>query len=553
MKIIPYRVTLLEPLLATRIAGDPNSGVSYPYVPGSLVRGAAVATYMRAKALTTLDVGADEVRRLFFDGRTRYLNAYPVDARGIRTLPTPRSLFHVKGEESSIYDFAIETISEVDDEKAQFVAAAKESQPFCWMEDNHIFFIAPERRINVHTQRDRVKGRATEESGAVFQYDALEEGQTFAGWVLIDEDADVELASSLLRRIYRLGGSSNSGYGRVAVEAGEPQDVEGWREISRRITPIDNGETFVVTLLSDTLIRDANTGQYTWNLQPALQQLLGVEIERVQTAAGEEEQRGVWRLEEAGGFNRAWGLPLSQAQVIASGSTFVFRARAAIPLEAIFSAEWRGIGERRSEGFGRLAFNWQSEARLTRVTPPESSPIAQPTPKLNGVAYDMAQRMAMRMLRRELDGKLRKAINDIQIPKRPPISNAQISRLRIIAREALPHGDLARLQRYLEENIKTRRSVRDQFDRTRLGSEGERLSRQSEGERLSRWLEERLSQPETVWNKLGAQNVSKRIGDNVQVSTQGNESLAREYTIRLIDGVLARLAKERRTEDGGSR
>lgn len=553
MKIIPYRVTLLEPLLATRIAGDPNSGVSYPYVPGSLVRGAAVATYMRAKALTTLDAGADEVRRLFFDGRTRYLNAYPVDARGVRTLPTPRSLFHVKGEETSIYDFALETIYEVEDEKAQFVAAAKESQPFCWMEDNHIFFIAPERRINVHTQRDRVKGRATEESGAVFQYDALEEGQTFAGWVLIDEDADVELASSLLRRIYRLGGSSNSGYGRVAVEAGEPQDVEGWREISRRITPIDNGETFVVTLLSDTLIRDANTGQYTWNLQPALQQLLGVEIERVQTAAGEEEQRGVWRLEEAGGFNRAWGLPLSQAQVIASGSTFVFRARAAIPLEAIFSAEWRGIGERRSEGFGRLAFNWQSEARLTRVTPPESSPIAQPTPKLNGVAYDMAQRMAMRMLRRELDGKLRKAINDIQIPKRPPISNAQISRLRIIAREALPHGDLARLQRYLEENIKTRRSVRDQFDRTRLGSEGERLSRRSEEERLSRWLEERLSQPETVWNKLGAQNVSKRIGDNVQVSAHGNESLAREYTIRLIDGVLAKLAKERRTEDGGGR
>jgi hypothetical protein len=227
---------------------------------------------MRAKALTTLDAGADEVRRLFFDGRTRYLNAYPVAARGVRTLPTPRSLFHVKGEETSIYDFALETIYEVEDEKAQFVAAAKESQPFCWMEDNHIFFIAPERRINVHTQRDRVKGRATEESGAVFQYDALEEGQTFAGRVLVDEDADVELVSSLLQHIYRLGGSSNSGYGRVAVEVEAPQDV--WRETPNRITPIDNGKPFVVTLLSDTLIRDANTGQYTWNLQPALQRLL---------------------------------------------------------------------------------------------------------------------------------------------------------------------------------------------------------------------------------------------------------------------------------------
>jgi len=65
MKIIPYRVTLLEPLLATRIAGDPNSGVSYPYVPGSLVRGAAVAAYMREKAIAALDAGAEDVRRLF--------------------------------------------------------------------------------------------------------------------------------------------------------------------------------------------------------------------------------------------------------------------------------------------------------------------------------------------------------------------------------------------------------------------------------------------------------------------------------------------------------
>ena len=39
MIVISYQVTLLEPLLATRIAGDPNSAVSYPYVPGGAVRG----------------------------------------------------------------------------------------------------------------------------------------------------------------------------------------------------------------------------------------------------------------------------------------------------------------------------------------------------------------------------------------------------------------------------------------------------------------------------------------------------------------------------------
>mgnify|MGYP005840318097 CR=1 FL=1 len=540
MKVIPYRVTLLEPLLATRIAGDPNSGVSYPYVLGSMIRGAIVAAYMKEKALATLDAGAEEARRLFFDGRTRYLNAYPVDANRVRSLPTPRSLFHVKGEETPIYDFALEVIDGVNDEKVQFVAAARDAQPFCRIDDNDIFFIAPERRINVHTQRDRVKGRATEASGAVFQYDALEEGQTFAGWVLVDVDADADLVSLLLRQIYRLGGSSNSGYGRVAVEVDAPQDVQVWREIPKKIDPIKAGETFVVTLLSDTLVRDPNTGQYTWDLQPALQQLLGVDIDHIHLVASEEEQRSVWRLEEVGGFNRTWGLPLPQVQAIVGGSAFVFRARSPIPAQTIAGAEWHGIGERRAEGFGRLAFNWQTEAQLTKVDPPKPRVLSQTMPQLDGAAQVMAQWMAERMLRHELDRMLRKAINGIQLPEYLTISNAQLSRLRIIAREALPTGDLARLQKYLDENIKTRRSVRDQFERTRLGQE-----------RLSQWLEERLSQPITVWDKLGAQTLSKRIGANVLVSTRGDEALAREYTIRLIDGVLAKLAKESRRGDGG--
>ena len=62
MRAIPYRITLQEPLLAKRIAGDPNSGVSYPYVPGSVVRGAVVSAYRQAHALRTLDAGDAEIQ-----------------------------------------------------------------------------------------------------------------------------------------------------------------------------------------------------------------------------------------------------------------------------------------------------------------------------------------------------------------------------------------------------------------------------------------------------------------------------------------------------------
>lgn len=536
MKVIPYRITLQEPLLATRIAGDPNSAVSYPYVPGSTVRGAVVAAYMKNKGVAALDLEMEEVQRLFFDARTRYLNAYPVDAGNRRTLPVPRSLFAVKGDETRLYDFAHKVIYEVNGEKAQFVAAARDFQSFCWIDGDEMYFVAPRRRINVHTSRDRVMGRATEESGAVFQYDALEEGQTFAGWVLTDDDSDVEVLMSLLQNVQRLGGSSNSGYGRVSVEVDAAQ--RPWREVSGSVETIDAGQTFVVTLLSDALIRDPATGQHTWDVRPALQELLGVAVEDAQPG-GDEERRSVWRMEEVGGFNRTWGLPLPQAYAIAAGSVFVLRATSSISADAIAAVEWRGIGERRAEGFGRLVFDWQRETELKVVKAPEKTGQAVSLPDLEGPAQEVAEQMVRRMIRRELDNHLLRAIYNLPIDGRIPLSNAQISRMRIIVREALPNGDIDRLQSYLKNNIKQRRTVRDQFDQTRIGRE-----------RLSRWLEDCLEKPETVWNKIGVQNLSKRIGANVRISTQGNEPLAREYTIRLIDGVLARLAKERRREGG---
>ncbi|MFZ4849201.1 MAG: type III-D CRISPR-associated RAMP protein Csx10 [Caldilinea sp.] len=548
MRAIPYRVTLQEPLLAKRIAGDPNSGVSSPYVPGSVVRGAAVSAYRQAQALRTLDAGDAEIQRLFFDGQTRYLNAYAVDGEGVRALPTPRSLFYAKGQESWLYDFALETVHKVDEETVQFVAAAKESQLFCRIEGDLIEFVSPQRRVNVHTQRDRMKGRAVTDAGAVFQYDALEEGQTFAGWVLVDTDADTEPLTALLRTIRHIGGSSNSGYGRVSVDVGAAIDSSQkvWSETSVSYDVLNPGDTLVVTLLSDLLIRAPESGNYTWDIRPALQKALGAAIESVQEI-GEAAQCSVWRMEEVGGFNRTWGLPLPQAQAIAAGSVFVFRVQELLSRQSLAAAQWRGLGERRAEGFGRLAFGWQQAPTLKVSCRSEDSKRKTADVQFSeGAAKTLAMQMAVRMLRQELAHKLRKTVYDLRIEGKPAISNAQLSRLRVIVRAVLPEGDLERLQRYLRDNIKTRRVVRDQFERTHFDTG---LGRK----RLLHWLEELLEDPETVWNKIGAQNASKRIGANLEVAARGNQALAREYTLRLVDGVLARVAKERRKEDGGSR
>lgn len=534
MIVIPYRIRLLEPLLATSIAGDPNSGVSYPYIPGSVLRGAIVGAYLQNNALPTLDAGNEEAQRLFFNAQTRCLNAYPTDVNGKRSLPTPRSWFKIKGDKHSlIYDYAIQLPDdEEDDRQHESVGSAS----FCVVDYNEAYMIDPQRRVNIHTQRDRKLGRATDADGAVFQYDALEEGQMFAGYVLVNNSEDADTLASLLPQIYSMGGSSNSGYGRVSVEVDAMVDCaqESWREVGGKRPSLAAGDILIVTLLSDTLVHDLHTGQYTYDLKPSLEAMLGLPDALEMSG---DERRGVWRMKEVGGFNRTWGLPLPQAQAISAGSVFVYQVSKPISADVLAAIEWEGIGERRSEGFGRIAFNWQTESELRQVEQPNpKANVATLAPALDGVAKAMAERMAWRLVRRELDAKLRKVVNDLEV-NASPISNAQLSRLRVIVRETLTDGDIDCLVSYLT-NARTRRAVKEQFEHARVAND-----------RLLYWLDARLKQPDSIWQTIGAMGVRQQIGANVQIGVQGNEKFAREYTIRLIDGVLAKLAKQRREEE----
>ena len=45
---LSYQITLEEPALLTSLSGDPNSAVSLSYLPGSVLRGAAVAAWLSA-------------------------------------------------------------------------------------------------------------------------------------------------------------------------------------------------------------------------------------------------------------------------------------------------------------------------------------------------------------------------------------------------------------------------------------------------------------------------------------------------------------------------
>ena len=532
MNVLVYRVTLLEPTLVTALEGDPNSGVSFSYLPGSTLRGVVIAKYRHAGKIGDL-AGDPHARRLFFDGTTRYLNAYPLDRLDCRAAPVPLSLHRVKGQDAPIYDF----VSANPSENQQWQAVNTPSTPFCMGFDagaapREIRLVQPDRQINVHTARNRRFGRAQdpqhvqpgEDPGAVYRYDALAAGQIFEAAILCDNAKDVQVIQQFLSGEIHIGRSRSAGYGRARFELVEEA---GWREVPTT----NNGGKWVVTFLSDALIRDAN-GQFTMDSQTitkALEKRLDAPLSRY----GDLNDTVFVRGRETGGFNRQWNLPLPQALAVQMGSTLVYETPLCAP-EKIRELEEQGIGERRAEGFGRVAVNWHGhEAKLekdmaSRDISLVSVDLSQTLPA------DIARGMVHRMLRKRLDEAVVQKANTLGQYVRHP-QNSQLSRLRAVLQDALlqsPDAGRQRILKYLKD-LEERQSTGRQFGRDRV-----------DGKRLLEWLRFRVEDKTAIWQTLDAGHSDlPQLGG---IAAEKSSELAYDYNLRLVDAVLAQAIKQNR-------
>ncbi len=527
MIAIRYTIKLLEPLLATALQSDPNSAVSYPYIPGSLVRGALIGRYL-ANSNGKYFAVQTESRRRFLNGQTRYLNAYLLDKNGKRTLPTPLSWYKEKNakpeDEYTIFDksdpdFDVENLNDINQPKAH------EAQFFS-IDESDVYLFDPNRQVNIHTRREnRQKGHAVEDDdgrSAVFRYDALAAGQFFGGIILCDDPADAKaLAKHLTRGTeFVIGGSRSGGYGRVRIV--DTKQINNWYETETETDDIPAGQTFTVTLLSDMIVRDEN-GQFSDTLsEKILAQALQVDETML------KRQKTYRQTAMVGGFNRKWGLPLPQNLAIRAGSVFTFCTTADIPAAAIEALQWRGLGERRAEGFGRLVVNWfdYEDDLRSAETGKDGSTLLKP--KLDAKSRKLAQQMTERLFRRNADRALVKEANQITIGNPP--KRSQLGGLRTAIRQALQAESIS-IQPVISYLNEMKLTANKQFESARIGSNT-----------LKDWLMEQLKHPDQVWQQLGTPNTNPLYIAEVTLS----QTLAAEYTLRLVDMVLARASKKER-------
>jgi CRISPR-associated protein Csx10 len=570
MKAVSFLLHTQQPILATSLQGDPNSDVSFSYIPGSMIRGVLISRYLKQYSCKEPDIlQNNDIQRLFFDGTTRFLNVYLFDAeKERRTLPVPLCLYKEKTEElKTIYNCSNPDI------KGTIKSPQRISYSFCIIEDSSISVYSEKRRINIHNQRHRQRGKGIEGNGSVFRYDAIDAGQIFQGVILCDVDDDAPIIKSLLTSPDEnekvqlwLGGSQSAGYGHVTVKIlHDDNDETVWNEVKNDLElRVNSQENLVVTLLSDVILRD-EWGQVSSNNQLFINtiiDLLSPDLKHLDTYSNSVI---------VGGFNRKWGLPLPQVSAFSSGSVFVFK----IPqfpdeikkmefVKKLEEIENAGIGERKVDGFGRLAFNWLQNYSSSDVgldwKKSNDNNLNEPQ-NLNHKSKEIAIKMGKRILRQKLDDLILEKVN-VNIPQdkkdRNAIKNSQLSRLIDIATKALFNKNPDDLYQFIgkdKNSSNLTKNAKEQFEKTKISGisldEKIRLLLRDyklDGEQATdyhNWiLYAWATQHSSLVNDEGLPTIT--IAEQ-QVSLDNDLSL--EYTLRLIIAIAKKIMKDKNKDE----
>lgn len=358
---VNYEAELRAEVVFRSIDGDPNLVQSEGYIPGSSIWGGLANYLVRSGKLNYTD---SKFQDWFLESQLRFLNGYPYqspwgDNEKERLLPLPLSFRSAKNDEEQVFDLAKSQPSEQTTKvRARFIYLGNgEIQP--GLELSH---------FNYHTERDRLAGRATDEAGNVFVYEALQPGQFFAGKILGEKEVLEELVKlSGNEPVLQLGRSRGVQYGgNVILRLGKVQKFKG--EVESRQDFDAPYQQLIITLLSPLLL---NSQQGYSSLEFPIEQL--AKLLDGSNPPKLSLKNSYIRTVIIGGYSSAWQLPRQQWTALAAGSVFVIGADEPISIENFKLIEAHSLGLRVEEGFGRFVINWhgkQSDLKLKKANKP---------------------------------------------------------------------------------------------------------------------------------------------------------------------------------------
>ncbi|MBI3960147.1 MAG: hypothetical protein HY328_15140 [Chloroflexi bacterium] len=385
----PYRLRvwmrLDEPLLVSRRADTGNQFESVQSIPGTVLRG-ALAWRMAYRFGARLENKDDPIYRdfvsLLFGDAMRFSTLLPltIDSRdpylAYPTVPAPRDLVtcELRPGYSKDKQPGHGVWSKARGEDPEECPICRSNAPggrragslesldgFVTLDSNGLRSDpSPKQSVEMHISLDPRSGRVR--GGELFGFVTLDPGQYFIGEIVCANKATWETLRQMSGlqegeqvNSLRMGKASRRGHGQVSVVFAEATRSP-WHGPNIAARVMDTQEV-VMTLLSDAVLVD------DWGraIQGFADGWLGRELKLPKgTSVSVEPERAFSAARGFQSFNAKLGLPKQRDTALVAGSTALLSfqdidlANLQILLRA---AEEKGIGLRRNEGFGLVAFN----------------------------------------------------------------------------------------------------------------------------------------------------------------------------------------------------
>jgi len=325
------------------------------HIPGASLRGALADTYLKTGAQ---DAG---FQHLFLEEACLFPNLYPCDGTS-ESAPLPATARACKRYKAkhpeSLSDALLPTHFQPEDSRKKW-----ESCPEC----NNVrdrfegFRVTSDIRRLVRPHTRTVAGTSilrvtqTVASGQLFSHMVVEEGTRFSGRIrLANETLADKLRDLLYKAPLRVGYGRTRGMGLLEIESLNESPPPMMPDVSERLDKFNTAirqiaghgiasRQAALTLDSDVLLRDQLLRPVTAIADGRAFGLEGATLERAFVVPA-----------LAQGWNAALGMPKPDTPGLGRGSVFLFKLNDGLAEAQLAAMETSGIGERSSEGFGRV-------------------------------------------------------------------------------------------------------------------------------------------------------------------------------------------------------
>lgn len=395
---IDIRIDTLEPVVISQKNNTTVLTNSADYISGSILRGMLAGMYIRKFG------GGDQVhedaafQRLFLSSDVRFVDANPL-AGGQRSFALPFSLMKEKVNGD-----------------VQDILFAKDSQKgykglngYGIVSDGNICMAHVGKSVSLHMSRnlenERISGKS--EEGHIFNYEAIDAGQSFAGEIIGSREALQEMSEKLFSEnecfVY-IGRSKYSQYGRCRLSASGVQDVDYTGMIRDAID-----EKGLLALRADTPYlpewQNVDAAVSLQELADKLSDICPGMSFAVQGASVVSKQVTI------ANFVQVWNLKRAEEPALAAGTVFQLACQSGDgtgwtdeAVEAVEQLLLGGLSRRSSEGLGQFR-PWQQQ-ELKMGSSLENAPAAKP------VFSDEMKETVQHILLNHMKGEIRRLAAD---------------------------------------------------------------------------------------------------------------------------------------------